>query len=149
MGVWTSKPNTYNRINFIEIPEGDHRVQITRVSVERFREQKKCFEITMKVSGYHGKVWYYLWYNPENIEWGEKKFFAFFQSFQIENHNLDDYKDWVGKRGAIRVRHWKKDPEATFDYKYEVHVVGCLYGDERDNLPPWTEASNEVLYVEE
>ena len=76
MGVWTSKPNTYNRTNFIEIPEGDHRVQITRVSVERFREQKKCFEITMKVSGYHGKVWYYLWYNPENIEWGEKKFFC-------------------------------------------------------------------------
>lgn len=149
MGFWKSKPNTYKEMNFIEIPAGDHRVQITNVSVERFKEQKKCFEITLKVSGYHGKVWYYLWYNPENIEWGEKKFFAFFESFQIENHDLSAYKNWVGKSGAIRITHWKKTSDADFDYNYEVHVVGCLFGKERDDLPPWTDAPNELLYAGE
>lgn len=148
MGYWKSKPNTHNEYNFIEIPQGDHRVVITRVSVERFG-QKKCFEITMKVSGHHGKLWHYLWYNPEHLEWGEKQFYSFFQSFQIENHDLDIYKQWVGRSGAVRVTHWKKDPEVEWDYKYESHVVCCLSGDDRDKLPPWAEAPADLLYVEE
>ena len=65
MGYYSKNPNTYTQNNFIEIPEGNHRVKICNVKVERFRFEKKCFEITLKVSGHHGKLWYYIWYNPK------------------------------------------------------------------------------------
>jgi len=37
MGYYSKNPNTYTQNNFIEIPEGNHRVKICNVKVERFR----------------------------------------------------------------------------------------------------------------
>ena len=42
MGFYGNNPNTYVEYDFIEIPEGNHRVQIYNVKVERFKFEKKC-----------------------------------------------------------------------------------------------------------
>lgn len=144
MGYWKSKPNTYNEYGFIEIPEGDHRVQIHNVVVERFRNHKKCFEITLKVSGHHGKLWYYLWYNPEFFDASTKRFFSFFNSFNIQDHDLDNYKNWIGKSGAVRVVTDDEVTDSSSDYKYALRVSHCLKGTQRDKLPPWKEAPKEI-----
>lgn len=144
MGYWKSKPNTYNEFNFIEIPEGDHRVQIHNVVVERFSNHKKCFEITLKVSGYHGKLWYYLWHNPENFDTSTKRFFSFFNSFNIQDHDLDNYKNWIGKSGAVRVVTDDEVTDSSCDYKYAIRVSLCLNGPQRDKLPPWREPTKEL-----
>ena len=139
MGVWKSKPNIYTRHNFIEIPAGDHRVQICDVRVERFKDEKKCFEITLKVSGYHGKLWYYLWSNPEFGLSSTKRLAAFFESFNIEDSDLKNYKKWIGKSGAVTVVHEHGPTEELNEGEYEARVTCCLNQFQQSRLPAWDE----------
>ena len=144
MGVWCSKPNAHTVHNFIEIPDGDRRVIINNVSVERFSKGKKCFEITLRVSGYHGKLWYYLWYNPERIDQSLKNLSCFFDSFQIEDHDLKNYKKWIGNSGAVKVVSEVEPEKSIYNYKYSTKVSYCLTGEARDRLPEWREAPDEI-----
>ena len=133
MGYWEN-PNCFKHQNFIEIPEGYHRVKIYNVDVEEFNEGKMCFEITLDVSGCHGKLYYYLWFDPAKQPQCAKKFMSFFRSFNIRDYKLRNYKDWKGKCGGVRVRH-KID-----EYTKEVQVLYCLNGVARKMLPPWRDA---------
>lgn len=135
---WNVKPNTYKEHDFIEIPAGAHRVQITRVFREKFKSGKTCYEITLKVSGYHGKLWCQLWDTPDDgASENAQQIIQFFDSFQIENHDLAKYKDWVGKSGAVYVNHYDKYEKDEFDYKYCAKVAYFIAGKQRDNLPAW------------
>lgn len=138
MPLWKNQPNTYRYIGFIDIPEGDHRVRICRVDVERFSKKRKCFEITFEVSGYPGKLWYHMWYDPErNIEY-ERVFFPFFDSFGIEDHDVLHYKKWVGANGAVNVRYEYRGCE------FEAKHLRCLHGSRKDKLPPWRDAPHDL-----
>ncbi len=139
MGVWHSKPNIYTMSNFIEIPEGNHRVKICNVKVEHFRDDKHCFEITFKVSGYHGKLWYYLWSNPEFGESSTRKIISFFESFGIKGDEQKDYKSWVGKVGAVNVVHEFGPTDRLEKGQYEIWVHRCLNQFEQTRLPAWKE----------
>ena len=137
---WNVKPNTYKEHDFLEIPEGAHRVQITRVFREKFRSGKVCYEITLKVSGYHGKLWSQLWDDPNGrISKNAQDIKQFIDSFQIESQNLDDYKNWVGKSGAVYVNHYDRSIKDEFEYKYCAKVACYLTGNQRDSLPAWEE----------
>ena len=138
MALWTNHPNTYIYSGFLDIPEGDHRVRICRVAVERFTKKKKCFEITLEVSGYRGKLWYHMWYDPEKIVECEKVFHPFFNSFGIEDHDVSHYKKWVGANGAVNVRHEYRG------YEFEAKYLRCLHGKRKDELPPWCDATYEL-----
>lgn len=137
---WNVKPNTYNEHDFIEIPAGAHRVQITRVFKEKFKSGKTCYEITLKVSGYHGKLWCQLWDDPNGgASKNAQEIMQFFDSFQIESQNLDDYKNWVGKSGAVYVNHYDRSIKDEFEYEYCAKVACYLTGNQRDSLPVWKE----------
>lgn len=144
MGFYKGKPNRYNVYGFIEIPAGDHRVQISKVYKEKFQTGTLCYEITLKVSGYHGKLWYYLWDNPDYPERKVRDFSAFADSFQIPEQELENHKYWVGKNGAVRVVHNGKTEDDICSCQYESRVVCCLSGKQRDCLPVWREASDDV-----
>lgn len=144
MGFYKGKPNRYNVYGFIEIPAGDHRVQIHKVSKEKFQTGTLCYEITLKVSGHHGKLWYYLWDNPEYPKWKDRDFSAFANSFQIPEQELENHKYWFGKSGAVRVVHNGKTEDDVCSCQYEAKVVCCLSGKERDCLPAWREAADDV-----
>ena len=98
MALWKNRPNTYKHSGFIDIPEGDHRVRICRVEVERFSRKRKCFEITLEVSGYHGKLWHHLWYNPDRVVEFERTFRPFFYSFGIQDY--DHLAECLQNRGV-------------------------------------------------
>lgn len=136
MGFWDSKPNRHLYKGFIEVSEGDHRAQISNVRVEEFNSGKKCFEITLKVSHNAGKIWYYLWFDPNDKQKNSKSFQSFFRSFKINDYNLLHYEKWIGKYGAIRVKHEKDD---EYDVCFETRVIYCLYGKQQDVLPAWHE----------
>lgn len=139
MGHKSINPNTYTQCNFIEIPEGNHRVQICNVRIKTTKD-KKCFEITLKVSGHHSKFWYFLWYNPERPDKTNRDFKLFFESFQIYDYDIKHYKDWIGKQGAVCVKH-------SFDkLNYKAYVYYCLTGEQKDKLPPWREGPKDSCY---
>lgn len=140
MGYWESRPNVYKEHNFIEIPEGSHRVLITNVEVERFPASKKrCYEITLKVSGHPGKLWYYLWYDSNDMLKTDKVFSSFYNSFQIQKRSTRSYKKWVGKMGAVYVEHNYGPFKHLQEGEYEAKVAYCLNTRQQMNLPPWSD----------
>ena len=152
---YKDKPNRYKERNFLEISEGDHRVQICKVSTKAGKYGKKCFEIALKVSGHHGKIWYFLWYDPMERDRTNQRFYDFFTSFEIYDYDLAHYKTWVGHYGAVCVKHDRiyvpqnLTPEETeeFDppYWYEIKIPLCIHGPRRDCLPCWREAPADAF----
>ena len=138
MAVWKNQPNTYKHQGFIDIPEGNHRVRICRVEVERFTKGRRCFEITLAVSGYHGKLWHHIWYDPARTVECEKSFYSFFYSFKIDDHDLSHYKKWVGAYGAVNIRYECRECELEAKY------IRCIYGKQKDKLSPWKEAPSDL-----
>lgn len=141
MGYW-EKPNRFKVCNFMEIPMGKHRVKITDVRVANYsKSKKKCFEISLKVSGHPGRLWYHLWYSPSNKDRTNADFYAFFKGFQIEeeNHSLRRYKRWIGKMGGVYVWHEHGPTKYLATGEYEAIVSHVLSIRERDALPPWSD----------
>lgn len=147
MGNWDFKSNQYKVDNFIGIPEGCHRAEITKVQRKKF-EKTKRFIITFKVAHYHGKIWYDLWSDSEDNYNDSWKWNAFFNSFEIEDKDISNYKQWVGKKGAIEVVNQliNYDPkvkweEITPEYEDSLYstqkVKKCVFGKRKDSLPPW------------
>ena len=159
---YKDRPNRYKEHNLIEILEGDHRVQISKVSTKAYKYGKRCFEITLKVSGHHGKLWYYLWYDPSEKDRTNQRFYDFFTSFEIYDYDLEHYKSWVGHYGAVNVKyHYVDMPSSitlenvdSFDppYWYEAKVHCCIHGPRRNCLPDWrdgpTDAFNDLIKKE-
>lgn len=144
MGYW-SKPNVFKVNNFIEIPMGKHRVKIAGVNVERFTKTKKrCYEISLKVSGQPGMLWHHIWFLPDNMERTNADFLAFFKAFQIEDHNLRSYKKWVGKTGGVYVWHQHGPTKYLKEDESEVMVRSYLDVKELEKLPPWSDTPIEV-----
>ena len=147
MGRWDIISNNHKESNFIEIPDGYHRAQITNVKPVQFRK-RKCFIITFKVAHYHGKIWYDLWYDFENKYKDINKWNAFLNSFEIEDRDISNYKQWIGRKGAIRVRTFMEEISPSelwgessddVDFSYSQKVVSCVFGKGKDTLPPWDE----------
>ena len=141
MDYWKSQPNLHKEHNFIEIPEGSHRVRIINVDRQVFSTGKKrCYEITLKVSGQHGLLWYYLWYDPSDMLKTDKVFKSFYDSFQIKNRSTRSYKKWIGSMGAVYVNHdYEKHNKCEYEYEYAVKVGFCLSTRQQINLPPWSD----------
>ena len=148
MGIFDINPSTYARYNFIEIPEGDHRVRISKVRFKRCRNDKKFFEITFKVSRCCGKLWYRMWHNPEYIESSTRTFEKFFDSFQIQDRDHANYKSWIGKEGGVHVKHIMNYNKVTGWDTYTAQIVCCICKENYDKLPPWSDVP-EVRFSED
>jgi len=100
--------------------------------------KRKNAKITLDVSGYHGKLWHYLWYDPEKIDRCRKEFGMFYCSFGIEDWNISNYKQWVGAYGAVSVKYEFREHE------FEANRIVCLSGKSKNKLPPWKDAADDT-----
>ena len=127
-------PNEYTTLGIISIPQGDHRVRICNVVEKKYGYTGiEGFEITLKVSGRRGLLWYYLICDPEDEVKTQKRFASFFNSFNIVDHDVSHYPNWIGKQGAVRVRHAVDEETGLI----KAYVYYCLCGAQRDILPPF------------
>ena len=115
------------------IPEGDHRVVINKVTVKTYSSGNEGFEITLDVSGHSGKLWHRIILDPMNPEKTDHHLGKFFESFGITNYNLNDYESWVGKDGAVRVKH------ECYNGSMLAKVLFCITRAYQDKLPAWLE----------
>ena len=146
MGYW-DKPNVFKVCDFIEIPMGKHRVRIIGVDVQPFnRSKKKCYEISLSVSGHPGMLWHHIWFLPDDPERTNADFLAFFNAFQIENHSLRSYRKWIGKMGGVYVWHEHGPTKRLKENEYEAKVRRYLDIEELDKLSPWGKSSAENYY---
>ena len=102
------------------IPEGDHRVRITDVSEKLYSSGNEGFQITFEVAGYTSNLWYHLILDPSDIQKTNQRIGMFFDSFGIKNYDLSCCEDWIGKSGAVRVKH------SAYNGKINATVPFCL-----------------------
>ena len=128
--AWTYNPNEYEEQSFSIIPAGDHRVRINDVISKRSKAGNEMYEITLDVSGYGSKLWFYLVIDPTDSKKTNQRIGSFFDSFGITDYNLANYPRWKGKVGAVRVIH------EEYNGENQAKVRFCLSRKNQDKLPP-------------
>ncbi len=136
--AWTFNPNEYEEQDFQIVPVGDHRVRIYDVISKNSKAGNEMYEVTLEVSGYGSKLWFYLVIDPTDSKKTNQRVGSFFESFGITDYNLANYIRWKGKVGAVRVKH--EDYNGTTSAK----VAFCLNRKNQDKLPPAKFASAET-----
>ena len=135
---WNYKHENLNINDPSLIPEGDHRVRITKVAEKIFSTGNEGFEITLDVNGHNSKLWYYMVLDPMYPQKTNQRLGMFFDSFAITDYNLSHYDAWVGKDGAVRVKHGGYMGTIT------AQVAFCLSRKQQDRLPRWQNDNNYV-----
>ena len=138
---WTYKSEDFKINENTLIPEGDHRVIVSRVTIKTYSSGNDGFEIMLDVSGFNGKLWHRIIMDPNNPEKTNHHLGKFFESFNITNFDLNDYESWVGKDGAVRVKHDSYNGSKT------AKVLFCITRAYQDKLPAWRESMLERANV--
>lgn len=129
--AWTYNPNEYEAQDFAIIPAGDHRVRITDVEEKTFRSGNSGYEITLTVSGYSSKLWYYIVLDPTDTKKTNQRIGDFFESFGITDFDMSHYRGWIGKIGGVRVKH------EEYNGSQSAKVAFCLKRKNQEKLPAW------------
>ena len=128
--AWIFNPNDYQEKDYSPVPAGDHRVRINDVVAKRFNSGNEGFEITLDVSGYNSKLWFYLVLDPNDSKKTNQRIGSFFDSFGITDYDMSRYMGWKGKVGAVKVKHEK------YNDQDQAKVAFCLSRKNQDKLPP-------------
>ena len=132
---WTYNAKDFRMNENTLIPEGDHRVVIAGVKVKTYSSGNDGFEIMLDVSGYNSRLWHRIIMDPYNPERTNHNLGKFFESFGIINYDLNYYEDWVGKDGAVRVKH------DSYGGSVSAKVIFCITRAYQDKLPAWGQPS--------
>lgn len=131
MANWTFNPADYSANDFAPIPAGDHRVRINDVVEKTFGSGNEGFEITLDVSGYGSKLWFYLVLDRADTKKTNQRIGTFFESFGIGDFDLSHYRGWIGKIGGVRVKH------EEYQGENRAKVAFCLNRRNQEKLPAW------------
>ena len=127
-------PTQYEEKDFSILPEGDYRVRISNVAEKVFSTGNPGFEITLDVSGKNSHLWFYLVINAADPKQTNQRIGAFYDSFGIPHTTqLNAYKTWIGKVGAVRVKH------DTYNNNLSAKVAFCIARKNQDRLPAWVD----------
>lgn len=140
MATWNFDPNMYEEKEFGIIPAGDHRVRIADVEEKTSSKGNDMYEITLEVSGHSSKLWFYLVLDKADPKKTNQRIGDFFNSFGIADNSMGTGKQWIGKVGAVRVRH------EEYNGNMSAKVAYCINRKNQDKLPPakFTGAANAV-----
>ena len=128
--AWIFNPNEFEVQEFSIVPAGDHRVRVADVVEKTFNSGNNGYEITLSVSGYSSKLWFYLVLDPNDTKKTNQRIGTFFESFGITDYDMSHYRGWVGKVGAVKVKH------EDYNGNTSAKVAFCLSKKNQEKLPP-------------
>ena len=131
MANWVFNPSDYTANEFTIIPAGDHRVRINDVVEKTFSSGRNGFEITLDVSSYSGKLWFYLVLDETDVKKTNQRIGTFFESFGIGDPDLSHFRGWLGKIGGVRVK------REEYNGNTSAKVAFCLNRKNQEKLPAW------------
>ena len=138
MATWNFDASMYEEQDFSIIPAGDHRVRITDVEEKTFRSGNEGYEITLAVNGFNSKLWFYLVLDQADPKKTNQRIGDFFNSFAITTSQLGNGKQWIGKVGAVRVKHEEYNGSMSAKVAYVINRKN------QDKLEPWKTTSNGI-----
>ena len=141
MANWIFNKAEYEEQDFAPIPAGEHRVRIAEVIEKTFNSGNQGYEITMDVSGYNSKLWFYLVLDRNDPKKTNQRIGDFFNSFGIADHHLGNGQQWIGKVGAVRVKH------EEYNGSTSAKVAFCLARKNQDKLPAWKDSGNSAAPI--
>ena len=130
MANWTFDANQYEEKDFAIVPVGDHRVRIADVEEKVSSNNNDMYEITFEVSGHNSKLWFYLVLEKNDPKKTNQRIGDFFNSFGVTGSNLGNGKQWIGKVGAVRVKHEEYNGNMSAKVAYVINRKN------QDKLPP-------------
>ena len=131
MATWNFDPSMYEEQDFQIIPVGDHRVRIFDVAERTFNSGNEGYEITLSVNGHNSKLWFYLVLDRNDPKKTNQRIGDFFNSFGIVDHSLGNGRQWIGKVGAVRVKH------EEYNGNMSAKVAYVINRKKQDKLEPW------------
>ena len=131
MATWNFDPSMYEEQDFQIIPVGDHRVRIFDVAERTFNSGNSGFEITLAVNGYNSKLWFYLVLDRNDPKKTNQRIGDFFNSFGITDYDMSHYRGWIGKVGAVKVKH------EEYNGNMSAKVAYVINRKKQDKLEPW------------
>ena len=131
MATWNFDPTQYEEQDFQTIPVGDHRVRIEDVTEKTFSSGNEGYEITLSVNGFSSKLWFYLVLDRNDPKKTNQRVGDFFNSFGIADHSMGSGKQWIGKVGAVRVKH------EEYNGNNQAKVAYVINRKKQDKLEPW------------
>lgn len=139
---WKFDPNNVEDRTYEPLPVGDYRVRIENVEEGQGKEYP-YYKLTLKVSGDNRKLWYYLSFmDGEKRKYTNTNLANIFDSFEIPVGELN-YQKWIGKTGAVRVKHdmYNGEPQAKVSY--------FIKREKQGNLAPWREEAAPPLNIDD
>lgn len=130
MANWTFDAAQYQEQDFSIIPVGDHRVRISDVEEKVSQSGNEMYEITFEVSGYNSRLWHYLVLDKNDPKKTNQRIGDFFNSFGVTDSNMGSGKQWIGKVGAVRVKH------EEYNGNMSAKVAYVISRKNQDKLPP-------------
>ncbi len=140
MANWNFNAEEVEVIDFAPLAVGDHRVRIAVVEETTSKSGNEMFKIVFDVSGHNGSLWYYLVLMADNTKLTNTKLSQFWNCFGLPAGNFQT-NTWVGKIGAVRVKH------EQYNGENQAKVAYLLDKDKQESLPVWVEPSNKASYT--
>ena len=141
MANWTFNAQDYTENDFSIIPAGDHRVRITDVEEKVSKSGNEMYEITLEVNGHNSKLWFYLVLDKNDPKKTNQRLGDFFNSFGIADHSMGSGKQWIGKVGAVRVKHEEYNGNTSAKVAYVINRKN------QDKLEPWKNINSVVAHA--
>ena len=129
---WNYDHQDYLDGGFKPIKPGKYRVRIENAEEARSKSGKDMIKMTLDVSGYPGKVFYYMVFMPEYKETTNKRLGDIYMSFDIEQGRLEPVY-WIGKVGAAQISNEVRDGKTNNKVDFFIPK------DKQGDLPPWQE----------
>lgn len=120
------------------IPEGEHRVRIAEVERAVSKNGRDMLVLKMDVSGYDSKLFYYIVFMQDKPEITNRILTQFFDSFKDIREGDCDTEHWIGKVGAVKVKHEDYDGKTQAKVHYFIDVG------KQEKLPPWVEGGKQT-----
>lgn len=124
---------TESENNYGPIPVGDYRVRIAKAEMAVSSTGNDMISMQFDVSGTNKKLFHNLVNSKKNPKWTNEKLTEFYDSFAEIPEGSGDLASWVGKVGAVHVKHeeWNGEMRARIAWFIEAKRQG--------GLPAWVE----------
>lgn len=131
---WNYDASQYEERSFKPLEAGDYRVRIANAeNMTSKTSGNEMTKLTLEVSGNNSKLFNYIVYDQSNQQMANQKLGALFASLGIAPDMNEQH--WVGKVGAVRVKHREYNGEPQAEVAY------WLTKEKADKLPAWVEPS--------
>ena len=145
MANWKYNPENYNESGFGLIPEGNYRVRIESALEKTSRTGKDMVELTLAVSGYSTKIWYYLVFDSSSeftTQMTDQRLGSIYDSFNITPGDFN-FDNWEGKTGGARIRQRANDSGTMRN-----EISYFISRKKVDALPVWIESGQRATQTQ-